>query len=268
MERSDTMKDLQCSFFLLRYVPDAVKNEFVNFGLVLLSPAAPAELRFSKDWSRVRGLDPQADLELLEALENELRDNRDREAILKKIEDSFSNAVQVSEIKAILADSPAQEADFLAGLYLDSRRRRSIREASARQTIFRRMRSEFERAGAWQAMNQNIAVAKYTRTGDPLKIDCGYQATSTIKMFHATSLKNDVNTAKVLAFTFPRLAEGIRRAEGRQAELTAVVEDDLNRTDQSIGFALEILQQQAIQIAPVSQIGEIAATAAREVGLG
>ncbi len=26
----------QCDFFLLRYVPDAVKEEFVNFGVVLL----------------------------------------------------------------------------------------------------------------------------------------------------------------------------------------------------------------------------------------
>src|SRR5205807_9274946 len=88
----------QCSFFLLRYAPDAVKNEFINFGLVLLPQAAPAELRFSKDWSRVRALHPQADLELLEALENELRDklqnaSPDRDAVLKRIEDSFSNAL-------------------------------------------------------------------------------------------------------------------------------------------------------------------------------
>ena len=26
----------QCEFFLLRYVPDAVKDEFVNVGVVLL----------------------------------------------------------------------------------------------------------------------------------------------------------------------------------------------------------------------------------------
>ena len=32
----------QCRFFLLRYVPDAVKNEFVNVGLVLLPDAGAA----------------------------------------------------------------------------------------------------------------------------------------------------------------------------------------------------------------------------------
>jgi hypothetical protein len=262
----------QCTFFLLRYVPDAVKNEFVNFGLVLMAPAAPAEIRFSKDWSRVRALAPQADLELLEAMRNELRDNLqsvspDREAVLKRIEDSFSNALQISEIKACLADSPAHEADFLAQLYLESRSRQPSREASARQRVYRRMRSEFERAGAWQAMNKNIVVSGYTSSGDPLKIDCGYGVKSTVKMFHATALKNDVNTAKVLAFTFPRMAEGIMRAEGRQAELTAIVEDDLNRTDDAIGFAFEIMEQQSIHIATLKDMTAIAARAAKEIGI-
>ncbi len=259
-----------CSFFLLRYVPDAVKNEFINFGLVLMPPAAPAELRFSKDWSRVRALDPQADLELLEAVENELRDKLqnpapDRDAVLKRIEESFSNALQVSEIKGCLAGSPAQEADFLARLYLESPRRRPTGETSARQRLFRGMRAAFERFGLWQAMSKNIVVSNYTRTGDPLKIDCGYRADSKVKMFHATALKNDVNTAKVLAFTFPRLAEGVMRAEGHMAELTAVVEDDLDRNDEGIGFAFEILEQQAIRIEPLKNMAEIAALAAREI---
>src|SRR5262245_49625839 len=45
-----------CEFFLLRYVPDAVKDEFVNVGLVLLPGSGPAEVRFTHDWSRVRCL--------------------------------------------------------------------------------------------------------------------------------------------------------------------------------------------------------------------
>lgn len=259
-----------CSFFLLRYVPDTVKNEFINFGLVLMPPAAPAELRFSKDWSRVRALDPQADLELLEAVENELRDKMqnpapDRDAVLKRIEESFSNALQLSEIKGCLAESPAQEADFLAQLYLESPRRRSGRETSARQRLLRGMRAAFEGAGVWQAMKTPILVSDYTRSGDPLKIDCGYGVVSRVRMFHATALGSDVNTAKVLAFTFPLLAEGIRRAEGRQAELTAVVEDDLNRSDKGIGFAFEILEQQSIRIVPLKDMADVAAQAAREI---
>ena len=65
----------QCEFFLLRYVPDAVKDEFVNIGVVLLetggaggAPAGFADLRFTADWSRVRCLDRAAFVELLAAL--------------------------------------------------------------------------------------------------------------------------------------------------------------------------------------------------------
>ena len=277
--------ETRCNFFLLRYVPDAVKNEFVNIGLVLLPQAGGAELRFTRDWSRVRCLDPQADLDLLGALEVDLREklremNGDRDFILRKIQDSFSNALQPSEFKACLAESPASEADALARLYLEHERRRQPRETSARQAIFERMREEFESAGVWRVMRKEIRAADYTRSGDPLKIDCGYGAltSGTVKMFHALGLPPDVsainavNAAKLLAFSFPRLAEGIRNKEGKQAELTAVIEDGLERSSEAsaeaVGFALDTLAQQSIRTATLTQMPALAAAAAREMGIG
>src|SRR5262249_9438369 len=235
----------KCSFFLLRYVPDAVKNEFVNIGLVLLPEAGRAELRFTRDWTRAKCLDPQADTDLLEALESDLRGQLDANAgsdqILRKIQDSFSNALQPSEFKACLAESPAQEADALAEMYLEAPRRRAPRESSARQAIFIRMRQEFETAGAWPLMRHEIRAADYTRPGDPLKIDCGYSplANGAAKMFHALALPADanaVNAAKLLAFSFPQIAEGIRKKENKQAQLTAVVDDGLEREEEAISF--------------------------------
>jgi len=264
------MPELQnCKFFVLRYVPDAVKNEFVNIGLVLLPPHAPAEFRLTKDWSRVRGLDPQADLEMLQAFGQELQSQmgaeETRDVVLRKIEDWFSNSLQATEYKGCLTDSPAREADELARVYLDASRRRATREKGSRQMIFRRMKKEFELAGVWRAMRQKIPAAQYTRSGDPLKIDCGYGVNSTIKMFHATPLRNEINAAKALAFTFPQLAEGLFRAEGSQAQLTAVVEDGLQREDEAIGFAIDILESQNIQIVPLSEFRDVADSAAREI---
>ena len=265
----------QCTFSILRYVPDAVKNEFVNVGLVLLPEGAPPELRFTRDWSRVRCLDSQADLELLESLEADLREklldlHGDRDFILRRMQDSFSNALQPTEFTACLADSPAAEADELARLYLERPRKRGSREPAGRELICQTMRDQFERTGAWRVMRQKIAAADYTRSGDPLKIDCGYAASgsaNSIKMFHALALQNDVNSAKVLAFSFPRMADGIASREGKRALLTVVVEDDLPRDDESIGFALETLEQQQIAIAPLAQMGALAEMAAREMGL-
>ena len=266
---------MQCRFFVLRYAPDAVKNEFINVGLVLLPPAGSAQVRFTRDWSRVLCLDPGADMEMLQGLENDLRNqlremNGDQDLILRRIQDSFSNAIQPSEFQACLASSPVTEADELARLYLERpKRRQPQREAGARVAIVARMRSEFEAAGVKPPfLLEKVPIARYTRSGDPLKIDCGYSPNGTVKLFHAVTLGSDVNAAKVLAFSFPQLAEGIRKAEGKKALLTAIVEDDLPSDDETINFARETLEQHTIRIAPISTMHDIATTAARELGIG
>lgn len=261
-----------CRFFLLRYAPNPVRDEFVNIGLVLLPPQAAPELRFSKDWSRVRALDPQADTDLLDAFRNEIirEGGREetRELMLQRIGDSFSNVLQTSEYKACLTVAPQKEADELARIYLEAPRHRGSREKGARLKILHGIRKAFTENGVWPVMQKNIPVARYSRPGDPLEIDCGYKADSTIKMFHATSLRTDVTAAKVLAYTYPELAAGIRRIEGARAQLTAIVEDGLEKKDQSdeITYALETLERQAIQVATVSHLPELAARAAKEIG--
>lgn len=262
----------KCNFFLLRYVPDAVKNEFVNIGLVLLPQGGEPELRFTHDWSRVQCMDAEADIDVLKAMEAELRDqlrgvNGDRESILRRIQDSFSNALQPSEFKACMADSPAVEADVLAQMYLERHRPGRQRQPSLRQMIRDRMQKEFEKVGVWSLMWRNVDVAKYTRRGDPLKIDCGYSPNGTIKLFHAVAIETDPNSAKVLAFSFPRLSGGIQKTEKKRVELTAVTGDDLPGEDEAVAFALEILQQQHIGVARLSQMPQIAQTAARELRL-
>ena len=73
-------------------------------------------------------------------------------------------------------------------------------------------------------------------------------------MFQAVSLETDVDAAKVLAFSYPALREGLRRAENAASELTAVVEDGLNRDDDAIGFALATLAASEIRVAAVSEM--------------
>ena len=180
------------SSFCWRYVPDAVKDEFVNLGVVLYQPgqagsgeAGFADVRFTRDWRRLWCLDPDVDLEMLEALEREIRERlaeggKSREWLLGKMEDSFSNAIRLTPAKAVLAESPQAEMESLAQLYLE-RTRRAGRSFSGRQMVFGKMRDEFERHGVWQFMRKGIAVAEYTHRGDPLKIDCGYAPQKTVR---------------------------------------------------------------------------------------
>jgi hypothetical protein len=102
-----------------------------------------------------------------------------------------------------------------------------------------------------------------------LKIDCSYTATAigSVRMFHALALPGDINGAKLMAFTYPRLAEGILKKDGMRAQLTAVVDDHLPQDEESVSFALDTLAQSEISVEPVAQMAGIAMRAAREMGM-
>jgi hypothetical protein len=165
-------------FFLLRYVPDAIKDEFVNIGVVVLEPDANgqgfADVRFTQDWRRVRCLDPQADVEMLQALETDVRrqltNAQGRTAIMQRLEDSFSNLIQLSLAKAVLAEDPVKELGTLASLYLETSLPAAKRAVSGRQAILGRMTEAFETAGILKLMLHNIAIAPYTRPGEPVQV--------------------------------------------------------------------------------------------------
>lgn len=259
----------QCEFFILRYVPDAVKNEFVNIGLMLIgNDATYAGVRFTRDWSRVRCLDSQADLEVLQSLEADLHtrlaQGAARESIAK-LEETLSNTLQITSPKAVLTNSPAAELDRLATQYLDRKRSRRDARRSVRQAIVSGMRNAFEQAGVWKALDQNIPAAPYTRPGDPLKIDCGYQPNGIVHLFQAVALSTEPDTAKVLAFTYPLLSQGILRRRNAKTALTAVVEDEIIREDESLQFARETLESSGIQMVAVSGMPEIAERARVEL---
>lgn len=231
----------QCEFLLVRYVPDPVKNEFVNIGVVLRDRSADVSfdengirntlVRFTKDWGRVRCVDPEADVTLFEALESDIRRRLgestarpDVQPVMSMIEDSFSNALQITSPKACLAESMAAEMENLMRLHVETAKRPKVARQSGRQTIYGQMRTQFERAGVWDLMRKRIAAASYTADGDPLRIDCGYRPNGVVRMFHAVSLEGDLETAKVLAFSMAAMRAGVKRVEGAELELTAIIE--------------------------------------------
>lgn len=259
-------------FFLVRYVPDLSKGEFVNIGVALLDQGSGfADLRFTRDWRRVRCLDPDADIEVLQALEGELRNalrsaaELDQVFLFQKLPDWASNALQLTPMQGVLTDSPAAEIGRLAEMYCESGKRTGRRDMSGRQVIYQAMRSNFEQAGVWDLLRKRIPVAQYTHKGDPLKLDCGYRPNGVVHLFQAVSLATDVDSAKVLAFSYPQIREGIARLEDAKTSLTAVVEDDLDRNDEAVAFALDTLDKTSILVASMSELSAIADRARREL---
>lgn len=279
---------MQCEFFLIRYIPDTVKNEFVNIGVVLREAGHPetARVQFTKDWSRVRCIDPEADTGMLEALENEVRERlssglTETTAMMKALEDSFSNMLQITEPKACLAESIPAEIDQLSRLYIETRKQREARRQSGRQSIVTSMRRQFEAVGAWSVMRKRIQAAMYTQPGDPLRIDCGYRPNGVIRMFHAVSLEGDLEAAKVLAFSAPQMVEGVARVEKAMLELTAIVEPlrrllgkdaeetlsngaEQDRIDQ-YRFGVETMERSQIRVMTVTDLPRIAEKAREEL---
>ncbi len=267
-----------CEFHLLRYVPDAVRNEYVHIGVILREQGgqeAP-RLEFTRDWRRVRCLDPEADTALLEGMETELRRRFEAEpdgGLMRLLRESLSLRVQMTEAKAYLAESLPAGMEELMRLYVEPPPRERVARLSGRAGIQARMRVEFERAGVWDLLRKRIAVSEYTRPGDPLRIDAGYRPNGLIRMFHAVSLEQGVEMAKVLAFSAPGLRMGVERVEKATLELTAVIEpaaklgasmEEPERLEM-YRFGVETMEEHQIRVLTTMDMGRVAETARREL---
>lgn len=259
-------------FFLLRYVPNAVKNEFVNIGVVMVESGTSgsefADVRFTRDWRRVRSLDPQVDVEVLEAIERDfhrrLASLEDRVPLLRQMEDSFSNLIQLSPTQKCLAEDPVAEIEAIASIYLEAEKVGATRAVSGRQRILATMREAFEQAGVAKFILP-VPVAPYTKPGDPFQFDFGYRVAGEIKLFHAVSLKAGVDAAVLLAARYPRIASVMSKVVGASPLLTAVVDDDLDRGQESVQFALSMMEDESIRIAVAEEMPMIAEVARREL---
>jgi hypothetical protein len=260
----------QFEFFLLRYVPNAVQDEFVSVGVVMVEPGADfADVRFTRDWRRVRCLDPQADIEMLQALENdmkrELRESPTRDALLRRLNDSSSNLIQLSATRACLTENPAEEIETLARLYFEGPKpvRRSGR--SGRERLYEGIEESFEHAGIGRWIMRGMPVASYTKAGDPFKFDFGYRVGSTVKIFQAVSMKSSIDQAVMLAARYPGIAEGMSRKIQTLPVLTAVTEDGVDRTEEQVQFALGMLEDAQIRVAVSAEVPLLAEQARREL---
>ena len=269
---------LQCEFSLIRYVPDVVKGEFANIGVVLREAGGEgAVVRFTRDWARVRCLDADADVGLLEALESEIAERvragveRTGKTTLQLLEESLSNSVQMTEMRGTLAENMVTEMESLMRMYVEPLRGVAVKKKlSGRAAVVGSMREAFERAGVWRLMRKKIAAAQYTQAGDPLKIDCGYRSGAEfgrrLRMFQAVSLDGDGEMAKGMAYSAAGLRDGVMRVEGAELELTAVVEPVATVSDEEMyRFGVQVMEREGLRVLTTADMGRAAETARREL---
>jgi hypothetical protein len=117
--------DRHVELLLLQYVPSPTANASVNIGLVLLelseSAKSVVDARFTSNWQPVRALDPDADIDLLYAsvrdICEQLKSGRPEE-MLQLMDESFSNAIQLSPCMEYCLNNPENDIEKLVAKYL------------------------------------------------------------------------------------------------------------------------------------------------------
>jgi len=267
------MADLkQFEFYVLRYVPYVVSGDSISIGVLVVEPSPDgfgfADLRMTSDWRRVHCFDKQVDVEVLQSLEADIRmqlqHSQDVGVLLRKLEDSFANLIQMSRRKVCLAEDPAHELKMLSSLYLEPQ----LEAASAANhpksehaLIRAGIEDALTRAGIWALRIEKTPAAEYTKKkGDRLLFDFGYVVGPDVRFFQAVPLKTNFNQAIAVntAHHFPKVADCIHARNGARASLTAVIANDLDNKNPDIEYALDIFKDNNVHVATVGEMPSIA----------
>lgn len=247
-----------CRFYLLRYVPDIVRGEFVNIGVLLYDPEAgrlyPPQLL--ENFRRVLRLHPWADREVLAALSHQIESESaegEVERYLDRLGQS-SNVLEITEPKAVLTTDPEAELDRLFDTYVREPRyptRVGAAVERSRAWIRSQLNAALRQAGLWQRLEKRVPVEEFTHKGDRFKFDFGYRRNGHRGFLQALALEREVDRAKVLAYTLERIAARLRAEQGTVA-CTAIVEELPAEGNEEAQLSARILAEQEIALVPVS----------------
>jgi len=116
-------RDYKFNFVVVRYVPDPLREEFVNIAVALV--ASPPEkfggLRRTASWDTLLKLDRKADLNVLSSILDEMHRalrSRGYPALHEYLSLDSSNVIQFSELRSTIASDGQAELDRLAAQYL------------------------------------------------------------------------------------------------------------------------------------------------------
>ena len=265
---SDEFK-LTCRYRILRYIPNLVRDEWVNVGVLLeelpaeasVSPRVAMRLiEESSELARVRRIHPAVDEEMLRALPAEFQKRlqmplADRAAYLARLEQTLSNVLQFSPETAVFTDDFDSELDRLYRERVSppARSGHGVLQ-SGLEWIRARVQDIFRRHRVLGRLEKRVPMAEFTYPGDPLMLDYGYR--NGVRGFvHAVTINRDLARAKALAYT----AERVRR-KIVDAEFTAITEAEPASGNSSHEFVSQLFADQRVSIVPLGRAESFAET--------
>ena len=250
------------AYHILRYVPDLIRDEWVNIGVLVFNPeTGERRLRLIEDqdeYNRVRRLHPWADEALLRALRDNLENRLESgihsgaeipwQNVLDKWQETLSNALQIAPQKGVLADDLDTELDRL---YVDhvAVPRRSIRAGlpGGRAAIRSYCAQVFRQARIWDRIKKSVRVAEFTFPGDPSRVDYSYQRNGTRGFVHTLSVTRAPQDAKSLSYNVKHIAEKARY----HTEFTAVTDVALSPDNDRHRFVRDTLREVGVELVPM-----------------
>jgi Protein of unknown function (DUF3037) len=253
------------AYHVLRYVPNLVRDEWVNIGVLVFNPeTGERRLRLIEEedeYNRVRRLHPWADEALLRALRDHLENRLDTNGpgngsnvskvswqnVLSKWDETLSNALQIAPQKGVLADDLDAEADRL---YTDHvavpRRSPRVGLPGGRAGIRAYCAQVFRQARLWDRIEKSVRVAEFTFPGDPARLDYSYRRNGTRGFVHTLSVTRAPQDAKSLAYNVKHIADKARY----HTEFAAVTDVRLARENDRHRFVLDTLGEAGIEPVP------------------
>jgi hypothetical protein len=249
---------MTCVCRILRYLPNLLRDEHVNIGVLLHDPAGGRlELRLiesESELARLRRMHPAADLDLVRGLESGLRAQLAEyagsvDAWLDKLEQTLSNTVQLSPQRGVFTKDFDAELDRIYSEQVAPMRGTRVEASGARAGLRRQANEILQRTDLLRKMKRSINVEEFTYAGDPMRLDYAYQQNGTQGFLHALSLDRDPAQAKALAFTSERI-----RARAASTDFTAVCESAPKQDNSRHRFVADLLHGQRIALVPLAQL--------------
>ena len=249
------------AYHILRYVPDLVRDEWVNIGVLVFNPrTGERRLRLIEDqveYNRVRRLHPTVDETVLRALRDDLEDRLDPQTddgpaislqkILKKCDETLSNTLQIAPQKGVLADDLDAELERLYSDHVAVPRPHSrVGQPGSRATIRAYCAQVFKQARIWDRIEKSVRVAEFTFPGDPSRLDYSYHRNGTRGFVHTLSVTRAPQDAKSLSYNVRHIAEKARY----HTEFAAVTDVALSRDNDRQRFVIDTLREVGIEPVP------------------
>jgi hypothetical protein len=250
------------AYHVLRYVPNLVRDEWVNIGVLVFNPrTGERRLRLIEDqveYTRIRRLHPSVDEAVLRALRDDLEDRLDSwadngpaiplQAVLSKCDATLSTTLQIAPQKGVLAEDLDAE---LERLYTDHvavpRVYSRVGQPGNRATIRAYCAQVFRQARIWDRIEKSVRVTEFTFPGDPSRMDYSYRRNGTRGFVHSLSVTRAPQDAKSLSYNVRHIAEKAHY----HTEFAAVTDVALSRDNDRHRFVMETLREVGVEHVPM-----------------